>query len=384
MANLNRFDLASPARSRGKSGLLILSEAFSGSGGIQRYGRLLLKACSEISAEGNARWEAVILNDSASDVDPRYTDSIALRVFDGSRLRFSSAAAHRVFRMQPDVVLFGLLNFGPMSLILRLLSPRSEHWFVAHGIEAWTRLRGGHRAAVRRAERVLSVSDFTRRELISHNQLDPDRLVLLPCALDPVWAQDAGQVGSENRATPDDATLLTVARMIRSERYKGVEEVLKALPSVRERFPEVRYLVVGDGDDRARLQELARQLGLSGTVEFLGRIGATELARVYASASVFVMPSSREGFGIVFLEAAFFGKPSIASIAGGSPEVVIAEKTGLLIDPGDIESLSAAIIELLSSKDRREQLGRQARERVNSVYCFARFKCLLKEYLGSD
>jgi glycosyltransferase involved in cell wall biosynthesis len=96
------------------------------------------------------------------------------------------------------------------------------------------------------------------------------------------------------------------------------------------------------------------------------------------------MPSSREGFGIVFLEAAFFGKPSIASTAGGSPEVVIAEKTGLLVDPGDIESLSAAIIELLSSKDRREQLGRQAHERVNNVYCFARFKCLLKEYLGSD
>jgi phosphatidylinositol alpha-1,6-mannosyltransferase len=364
----------------GKTVLLALSGAFGAPGGIEMYSRLLIKASVDIADETGGRSAVVILNDRPTDVDARYTSGLPVSACSGSKFRFVIELARLVLTLKPDVIIFGLVNFGGLSLLVTPLCPSSEHWFVAHGLEAWKRLRVDYRLAVSTAKRVLAVSDYTRRELIRHNHLDPSRVGLLQCAVDPVWAEAAERVLSESVA-PVKQSLLTVARMVKSEGYKGIEQVLKALSLIRSRAPQLRYVVVGEGDDRARLELLAKQLDLLEAVEFRGRITSMDLARTYAESTLFVMPSTCEGFGIVFLEAAFFRKPAIAATAGGSPEVVIGGRTGVLVDADDVEGLSEAILQLLHSEVDLRRLGQAAREHVDAMHTFGRFKDSLGRYL---
>jgi glycosyltransferase involved in cell wall biosynthesis len=364
----------------GKTVLLALSAAFGAPGGIEMYGRLLIKASIEIAGETGGRSAILILNDSPADVDARYTSGHAVSACSGSRFRFVASLVRLVLAVRPDVIIFGLVNFGSLSLLTRPLCPRSEHWFVAYGIEVWRRLPAIRRAALRRAERVLAISGFTGREAVAHNGLDPARVSLLACALDPVWAE--GHAEEAHRASADPGqTLLTVARLASWERYKGVEQVLRALPEIARCVPEVRYVVVGDGDDRSRLEALATELGMSSVVEFRGGVDGDSLGRAYAECSLFIMPSRREGFGIVFLEAGYFGKPSVAGHHGASPEVVKDGETGLLVEQDDIAGIARSAITLLEQTERREELGRAARALVLSHYTFERLSERLRDLL---
>jgi glycosyltransferase involved in cell wall biosynthesis len=168
--------------------------------------------------------------------------------------------------------------------------------------------------------------------------------------------------------------LLTVARLAASERYKGVDSVLRSLPAITRRIPGLRYVVIGDGADRPRLEALAHELGISRHVEFRGWIETAMLARAYAECSVFVMPSSKEGFGIVFLEAAFFGKTSVGGRHGGTPEVIEDSVTGLLVDREDIYGLEAALTMLLGDPPRMRDMGLRAKKRLTERFTYPVFK----------
>lgn len=376
---------SAPAKRRaetraGKTVLLALSAAFGVPGGIEMYGRLLIKASIEIASKTGGRSAILILNDRPADIDTRYTSGHAVSACSGSKVRFVASLVRLVLTVRPDVIILGLVNFGSLSLLTRPLCPRSEHWFMTYGIEVWRRLPAIRRAALRRAERVLAISGFTRSEAIAHNRLDPGRVCILPCALDPVWA---GEHADESHRAPvgHRPTLLTVARLASSERYKGVEQVLRALPEIARRVPDVRYVVVGDGDDRSRLEALAAELEVSSVVEFRGRVDSDSLGRAYAECSLFIMPSRREGFGIVFLEAGYFGKPAVAGRHGASPEVVRDGETGFLVDQDDIAGIARAAASLLKQYERRARMGSAARDLVISQYTFERFSERLSDLL---
>jgi phosphatidylinositol alpha-1,6-mannosyltransferase len=160
--------------------------------------------------------------------------------------------------------------------------------------------------------------------------------------------------------------LLTIARLVPR---KGIDSVLAALARVRSAVPDVVYLIAGDGPDRARLEQLARSARVDDAVRFVGPIADDELPLWYSLADVFVMPSRSEppdveGFGIVFVEAAACERPVVAARAGGVPDAVADGVSGLLAEPGDDAGLARALIELLSDRARRADLGRRARERV--------------------
>ena len=116
--------------------------------------------------------------------------------------------------------------------------------------------------------------------------------------------------------------LLTVSRLAASERYKGHDRVISVLPRVLERSPDVAYLVVGDGDDRQRLEEMAQKAGVAHAMRFAGHVPHQELPDYFRLADVFVMPSTGEGFGIVFLEAAASGLPVIGGNRDGSVDAL--------------------------------------------------------------
>ena len=145
------------------------------------------------------------------------------------------------------------------------------------------------------------------------------------------------------------------------ERYKGLETSLRVTRELRRRYPDVRLAVVGDGDQRPSYERLAGQLGIARHVEFCGRLGGQELVGAYQAADVLIVPSSKEAFGMVILEAMACGVPPVASATQGIPDVVDDGEFGFLVEPGDIRGFVAKISELFDDTDLRELFSRNAR-----------------------
>jgi glycosyltransferase involved in cell wall biosynthesis len=214
--------------------------------------------------------------------------------------------------------------------------------------ELLSRLEGRN---ARRADAVLTTSEYCRRAIGRHYGVAPGQVRLVPEGIDMArWRGLAAQVPHQS----DGATILCVARQYPR---KHVADLLRALPAVRRAIPGARAVIAGDGPEHANLRTLAAELGLSDAVTFTGALPDDDLARLYCQADIFCLPSVQEGFGIVFLEAMACGLPVVATLAAAIPEVVPDRRAGLLVRPGDVAALAHALIELLARPSQRAAYG---------------------------
>jgi phosphatidylinositol alpha-1,6-mannosyltransferase len=184
--------------------------------------------------------------------------------------------------------------------------------------------------------------------------------------------------------------VLTVGRIAASEQYKGHEVMLEAWPLVLRRVPDAEYWIVGDGDDRERLESRARELGIAGSSRFLGSVSPQKLAVCYDRCCVFAMPARTEldgavprgeGFGIVFLEAMAFGKPVVGPKVGAPAEFIRSGEHGFLVDPSNPAEVADVLVDLLSNAPRARQMGIAAKEWVTREFTFERFCDRLRQAL---
>lgn len=165
--------------------------------------------------------------------------------------------------------------------------------------------------------------------------------------------------------------LLTVGRLV--ER-KGQDMVIRALPRVLARVPDLVYFIAGNGENRDNLLELIKGLNLGAKVVLSGYLANDELAAVYGACNAFIMTARDgrggdiEGFGTVFLEAGLFGKPVIAGSSGGQAEAVVNGQTGLVVDPENIEDIASAIIKLLTDESLAKRLGEAGKARAEKEF----------------
>jgi phosphatidylinositol alpha-1,6-mannosyltransferase len=157
----------------------------------------------------------------------------------------------------------------------------------------------------------------------------------------------------------DATVLLSVGRL---QARKGHDVTLRALADLRHRWPALRYVIVGDGNEREALHGLAQQLGITDRVLFVGEVSDDDLAGYFAACDIFVLPNrveagDFEGFGIVFLEAAASGRAVIGGASGGVVEAVADGRTGLLVDGANVAAVSGAIDRLLAASDLRQRLA---------------------------
>lgn len=335
---------APPRSSRAGYTVLMAPEIFANPGGIQRILQLYLKALSEIDAPKNRGIRLLALNDA--DFNPatalRYTSGNldGCRVCSHSKSRFLLGALR--FSRDADRIVCGHISQLPVAWLARRFNPRLRYYLVAHGIEVWRPLPPEERIALRGAVRIFCISDYTRRKLLQRCPLPDGRAVIVPNALDPLFPIEPGR-------PPADCppVILTVARLSRGDKYKGVGDLIAAMPAVLAAEPSASLRIIGSGDDRPRLEAQARSLGILGSaVNFLGYVEDQRLSAEMAACRLFALPSGKEGFGLVFLEAMARGRPCLGARAGGIPEV-LTDDTGVLAEFQNVGSIAAGCISAL-------------------------------------
>jgi phosphatidylinositol alpha-1,6-mannosyltransferase len=360
--------------------VLVLAPKYFGVGGAEAYTRMLARAI----AEEGARVEmlSLLAGEAVDGACPgRYLGDQGSGSTAWARLRFLSEAVR--YGRGHDLVMCGHVSVAPLGLMLSRFFG-VPYVVVGYGIDVWGTLAPGRRAALRRAARVVTVSHFTAGMVASVHGVPTERISVIHPAVDPGLLEQAA--AKEDRLPPGRSgplVLLTVARLSARERYKGCDTVISALPMVAAEAGPVRYVVVGDGDDRPRLTALAHEQGVASMVTFAGSVARADLAARYGGCDIFVMPSVAErrpdgwvgeGFGIVYIEASAFGRPVIAGRGGGAPEAVKDGITGLLVDGSDVDAVAGALIRLAQDADLRTRMGEAGRRWVHEYFAFSRFR----------
>jgi glycosyltransferase involved in cell wall biosynthesis len=209
------------------------------------------------------------------------------------------------------------------------------------------------RRNARHADLVLVPSRYSAGVVTREYAVPEDRIRVAPEAVDTAPFE---ALRRDPPPRPDVPTILSVARQYPR---KDTATLLRALPEVRERIPEVRLRIIGGGPELPRLRALARELGLEASVTFEGALpDDDQVRRAYFQAHVFCLPSLQEGFGIAFVEAMAAGLPVVAARAGAAPEVIEEGVTGVLVPPGDPKALAGALIRLLDGEEGRDERAR--------------------------
>jgi glycosyltransferase involved in cell wall biosynthesis len=316
-----------------------------------------------------ARWERLTHEETAPDRmrrSPLYAIMPLFFLVAGMRRAWSLARERRY-----DIVHV----HWPMPMVLLGWAARRAHRMpmvtTFYGIELrWVQsrlpfLKWLVRRAARTSSQAVAISSYTARELRKFADV-PIEVIPYTAELPPPAAATASREG--------DRSILFVGRLI--ER-KGVHHLVRALGMLRHRTA-ARLVVIGDGPERPRLEQLAREVGVAEHVDFRGRVSDEDLRRAYAGADVFVLPSvldarqDTEGLGVVLLEAMNYSVPVIASDIGGITDIVQHERTGILVPPGDERVLADALSRVLTDSELSRTLGEAGRQRLHDAFSWDR------------
>jgi phosphatidylinositol alpha-1,6-mannosyltransferase len=329
--------------------LALVTEAFGGRGGIAQYNRDFLSALARCDRIGGV---IVLPRFGSGSVNALPTGVQQLRPVE-SRNAYSLAAVWTAITHRPiDFVFCGHLRMAPLAAVIcRVLNV--PLWLQIHGVDVWHDLSALQHRALESATMVTSVSRHTRRRLLHWVRIDQARVKVLPNTVESQF-QPGPKPGYllERHAAGGKKVLMTVSRLSSLERYKGHDRVIRTLPRVLKQRPDTIYLIVGDGDDRPRLESLTVECGVRENVQFAGLVPEEELPDYFRLADVFVMPSAAEGFGIVFLEAMATGIRVIGGSQDGSRDALCDGALGTLVDPENGEELASAIITALDDPTR--------------------------------
>jgi phosphatidyl-myo-inositol dimannoside synthase len=293
-------------------------------------------------------------------------------------LPLNSLALLEAARFRPELTLSAHIVASPAAAVIRRAwRARTVQYFYAKEIGNKPRLAA---FAAGQAHASVSISSYTSG-LLAALGVGGGPISLIPPGVD----------------LPDDArpqqadrpTVLTIARL--ADRYKGHDVLARSLALVRERVPEVEWVVIGDGPLRGELQALARSNGVADCTRFLGAVSDEERNSWLRRADLLAMPSrlpgggrAGEGFGIVYLEAGAYGKPVVAGNVAGALDAVLDGESGLLVDPTDPTAVGEAITTLLLDGELARRMGAAGAEHARALswpVMVERVQMLLEEQL---
>lgn len=331
--------------------LFLTLKVFSATGGIEKVSRMAGMALHELSAEEGRALQVFSLHDRQEEVLEKYFPATAFRGFGGRRATFVLKSIREGRRA--GVVLLSHVNLLSVGYAIKKFSPGTRLVLLAHGIEVWQPLPAWKVVMLQALDKVLAVSGYTRDKMKELYRLPEEALQVLNNCLDPLLpipetARSARLLEKYGIKT-GDKVLLTLTRLSYRDWYKGYDDVLMAVKALKKTHPGLRYMLIGtcEGPEKRRLDRLIRQQGLEESVIFTGYVPDEALAEHFSVADIYIMPSRKEGFGIVFIEALYYGLPVIAGNVDGSADALAGGELGALVNPDDPGEIRATLQQFL-------------------------------------
>ncbi|MFB3789161.1 MAG: glycosyltransferase family 4 protein, partial [bacterium] len=288
---------------------------------------------------------------------------------------------YRFFRREkPDIVHTHTAKAGTVGRLAAWLAgvPVIVHTFHGHVLHGYfspwktALFRTIERALARVSSRIIAVSEQCRQDLIAYGVAKPEAVRMIPLGLDldslvhP--APDTGPGLREDLGIPRDAFVVgMVARLAPIKRH---EDLFQAIPLVLREYPDTWFVIVGGGERRDELENLAARLGINHHCRFAGF--RRDQGRVYRDLDLVVLTSANEGLPVVIIEALASGAPAVATRVGGVPELIEEGKTGYIVEPGNIESIAEGIKKAAADPAQTRAMGLAAREEIIRKYSIQR------------
>lgn len=332
---------------------------FSKTGGIENYNKTFLSALSQ---QENKEVIAISVYDKAHEHP--IINGVKFNNFDGHRLNAVKFLLSRLRHI--DILILAHVNLVPVALIAQIFKPGLKIHLNIYGIDVWKKLPFLYKFVLKRTT-IFSISRYTTETFIKYNPfIKQEQIVYLPPAIDLNRPSS-----SANPYRMDEYNILTVSRLDSHDSYKGIDSIIKTLALLIEKIPNIKYTVIGKGNDLQRLENIAHQLGVQEHVEFKGYVEL--IAAYYEHCDAFVLPSQGEGFGIVYLEAMKYKKPVIACNAGGASDVVLDNQTGFLCAYDDCHCLAEKVLNLYINRELAGNFGENGYKHLLKNFTLEKF-----------
>lgn len=333
--------------------ILFSLQTFSSTGGIQKMTRTLAHSLYHISTQNNWDFQLWSVYDSRYELMDQYLPGANFIGFGRNKIKLGLKTISTASKS--DIVILSHVNLAILGLIIKLLKPKCQLWLVAHGIEVWRPLSFIRRTFLKRfCDKIICVSNFTKIQMIHLHQSKPEKCIVLNNAVDPFIKLPTEFSKPEyllNRysLSASDQVIFTLTRLASSEQYKGYEQVIKAVSRLKIKFPGIKYILAGqyDATEEIRIKNLIDAYQVNDRVILTGFVNENELADHFLLADLFVLPSKKEGFGIVFIEALACGLPVICGNADGSIDAIRNGELGTAINVDDLDELIKTITRYL-------------------------------------
>ncbi|HWZ36318.1 MAG TPA: glycosyltransferase family 4 protein, partial [Mucilaginibacter sp.] len=333
---------------------LFTLQTFSTTGGIQKMTRTLAHALQQVTLRNQWDFKLWSAYDASNDLMPQYLPAENFRGFGIKRGLFILNSLKIAYLA--DVIIISHINMASIGLIIKTINPKCKIWLIAHGIEVWRPLSIIKKLFLKRCDKIICVSNFTKQEMIRWHKVNTNKCEVLNNAVDPFMNLPASFTKPDHllqryQLTAGSLILFTLTRLASTEQYKGYEQVIKVINELKSRFPSIKYILSGkyDAVEEARIKYLINEHKVEDQVILTGFIDENELPDHFLLADLFVLPSKKEGFGIVFIEALACGLPVVCGNVDGSLDAIRNGELGTAVNPDDLTELKNTLSKYLQT-----------------------------------
>lgn len=360
---------------------------FSKTGGIERFNKCFLRALADLDKQNTTYSYSISAYDEKTD--EKYFPADRYRGYSKNKFGF---IIHSVFAATKfDIIFLGHINMAVAGVIIKRLFPAKKVILITHGIDVWRPLTGARSKILKIADNIFSVSNFTKSKLQSLHNVDDSKVTIFPNTIDPFFpipdsVAPINTLDEKYGIREDDFVIYTLTRLSSTELYKGYDKVIEAVGQLVEKYPNIKYVIAGkyDAGEKSRIDELVKRFGVESNIIFTGFLDERELVDHYRMADMYIMPSKKEGFGIVFIEALVCGLPVVAGNADGSVDALMKGELGTLVNPESVVEIKDAILNHISNNYRYKQQERiNTRQKTLENFSFDMYKQRLQNFIAS-
>lgn len=340
--------------------LFLTLKVFGFTGGIEKVCRSICRSLYDLGEENVVEPTVYSMYDKYFDRDSRYLKKQQYHAFNEHRKYFVIKSLIKGIRS--DVIILSHINLLSVGYLIKRFSPKTKVYLLAHGIEIWRKLPEPKLKALKRLDKIIAVSHFTAEKIKSIHGIRAEKMEILNNCIDPFY------FFPENFSKPkplleryglnaNQKILMSLSRVVSSEKYKGYDNTISILPELIKKYPEVVYLIAGksDEEEKSRLEKLIAKHQIASHIKLIGFIDEAEITDHFLLSDIFVMPSKKEGFGIVFIEAMASGLYVVAGNKDGSVDALKNGELGKLVNPDDSNEIEKTLDELLKAPLNHEE-----------------------------